>query len=518
MLVMKTTLHLCFIVVLFSSYSAFSQDGSLDTTFDDDGKVLTPFGSYKSAINAVAMQSDGKIVAAGAAYNNGSYNQLALARYNTDGSLDASFGVGGKVVSDYPDIKLSLCSIFLQDDGKIVGGGIIYNNYVDSQFIMVRYHTDGSLDTTFGTDGLVITDNIMINALKPQPDGKILAAGFTFENPDDKDFLLIRYNQDGTPDTTFGVNGRTTSTIGNRDFANALCLQTDGKIILAGTTYTVGYENNFCVMRYDSDGALDTTFGINGLVIIDNAPNEEATSVMVQPDGKIVFTGWFGDSATASYAVARMLSDGSLDSGFGTAGMVTGSDSGKAKSCQLQNDGKMIFSGSFQIDGSHNIALTRIGSDGAVDTTFGDNGVVITPFESSCKGNALVLQADSKIIVGGEAGPTGGSYNPDFALLRYNSAAALSVTETKDLKDSYSVYPNPVGAILNFESTLVNAKMLQIELYDVNGKKVQTLLDATDFASGFSSQELVLPDTLSKGLYFLAVNDGMNISRIKIIK
>jgi uncharacterized delta-60 repeat protein len=407
----------------------------------------------------------------------------------------------------------------LQPDGKIVGAGIIYNEFTNSQFVLVRYEPDGVLDTTFGDAGQVILDNININAIALQPDGKILAAGHTFQNPSDKDIIILRFNENGSLDSGFGTNGKTTSSIGNRDFANAMTLQPDGKILIAGYSFTEGFESDYCLARYDSDGMPDAGFGINGIVTLDVDESDEANAVKIQPDGKIIFAGFSANSNTSSHAMVRLQEDGSLDTGFGMGGMgmVVGPESGMGKSIALQDDGKIILAGSCSNGGSHNIGLKRFQANGAPDTTFGDNGTTTTPFMASCKANALLIQPDAKIVIGGEAGTTGGTYKPDFALARYQSAQALGTPNILQ-KRAFSIYPNPVNTIVNLEISLLQPENLSVDLYDISGKKIKSLIDTQDFASGLNTQTLELPENLQKGVYFVNVSTGMASSVIKIIK
>ena len=506
-------------MALLLAGSAYSQNGDLDATFDSDGKVSTEFGNYNSSINSLALQPDGKIIAAGATFNNGSYHRFALARYNTNGSIDTSFGTDGKVIGNHPTLKMSLCSILLQSDGKIIGGGIIYNNFSDSQFFLMRLNADGSVDTNYGTNGMIVSSNININAMALQADGKILAAGFIFNNSGNKDLALIRYNNDGTTDSGFGVNGLVTTSIGSRDIAKALALQPDGKIVVAATSTTSGYHSNFSLVRFFTNGEIDEAFGDDGVVSIDLDESDEPTSVKVQPDGRIVFTGWSGGSSSGSHAIIRLMEDGDFDESFGDEGIITGPGAEMAKSIELQSDGKMIVAGAYQGGGSNNIALTRLEADGQPDTTFGENGLITTAFSTTCEANAVITQADGKILIGGEAGTTGGTYSPDFALARYFSGLEqLGINDHDIKKNSFSVYPNPVNQTVNLQANLNNSDFISVDLLDLNGRKIQNLMSKKDFGSGYNSHELTLPDTLASGTYILNVSYGNNVSNIRIVK
>jgi len=225
--------------------------GSLDTSFSTDGKVTTAFGTSNDVATSVAIQSDGKIVAAGYSYNGANYD-FALVRYNMDGSLDSTFGTGGKVTTAFGTGDDGAKSVAIQSDGKIVAAGYS-DNGANYDFALVRYNTDGSLDSTFGTGGKVTTavgtgtDNAKSVAI--QSDGKIVAAGYSY-NGANFDFALVRYNTDGSLDSTFGTGGKVTTAFGtSNDEAYSVAIQSDGKIVAAGSSNN-GANYDFALVRY----------------------------------------------------------------------------------------------------------------------------------------------------------------------------------------------------------------------------------------------------------------------------
>jgi uncharacterized delta-60 repeat protein len=517
--IMKRTIRLFVAIILLTSKVLFAQYGTLDNSFNRDGKVLTAFGNYDSSVNSLALQPDGKIIAAGAVFNH-VFNQFGITRYNIDGSLDATFGINGKVVGDFLDSKMSLKTIILQTDGKIIGGGI---NYTNSQFVLVRYNSNGTLDTDFGVGGIITRDSVNIGSLVLQPDGKIIAAGFLLEGYN-RQFVLIRYNNDGTLDSDFGSNGIATTSIGAKDLGYDVVLHSNGKIVLSGASHNTSgeYNSDFAIIRFNKDGVLDPTFGTDGIVIIDIDDIDEARSVKVQDDEKIVFAGWSYSSSgsPSSFKLIRLLPDGSFDTEFGNNGMVTTiiSLGASSESIEIQTDGKIVVAGSYPKSGGSDIALERHSANGDLDVTFGENGYVITPFSTTSKANSLVLQSDGRIVVGGEAGTTVGGYNSDFAVLEYHSGLVLSNAEFNSLENAFSVYPNPVNQTVNLDFNLNQAEELSVNLYDINGIKVANLLKEKSFQTGHHSQRLELPGTLSKGIYFLYISNGRNTSNVKIVK
>ena len=335
----------------------YNADGSLDTTFDTDGKVTTAVGSGDDVAWSVVLQSDGKIVVAG--YSRiGSNDNFAVVRYNTNGSLDTTFDTDGKVTTAIGSGSDAAYSVVLQSDGKIVVAGYSVIG-INDDFAVVRYNTDGSLDTTFGTDGKVTTavglgDDIA-NSVVLQSDSKIVVAGYS-HNGSNFDFAVVRYNTDGSLDTTFDTDGKVTTAIGSgSDAAYSVVLQSDGKIVVAGYS-VIGINDDFAVVRYNTDGSLDTTFGTDGKVTTAVGLGDDiANSVVLQSDSKIVVAGYSHNGSNFDFAVVRYNIDGSLDTTFDTDGKVTtavGLGDDAPYSVVLQSDGKIVVAG-FSYNGSN---------------------------------------------------------------------------------------------------------------------------------------------------------------------
>ena len=309
-------------------------DGDLDPTFGTDGKVLTDFDHSTDIANAVAIQADGKLVVVGTTYRDNDFSgeDFAVARYNPDGALDKTFGVGGKVQTDFPGLAAVASSVVVQPDGKIVvaGGAFPLFTFL-GDFKVVRYNSNGSLDTSFGDGGIVTTtfpEGSYAFDVALQTDGKIIAAGTVFVAFDpgessDTDFALARYNPDGTPDATFGNGGQvSTDFLGLEDDAFSVLIQPDGKIVAVGSANDPATFYDFAAVRYLSNGTLDTTFGVAGKVHTDFGDQnfDRARSAALQPDGRIVAAGFAisQNGGVQNFAVARYNSSGVLDTSFGT--------------------------------------------------------------------------------------------------------------------------------------------------------------------------------------------------------
>jgi uncharacterized delta-60 repeat protein len=244
------SLAVALLLALNPALSAFAAPGDLDLTFSGDGKVTTDFLGNSAIGRAVAIQSDGKIVAAGDNVVSGSNNDFALSRYNADGSLDDSFDADGKVTTDFFGSTDGANAVAIQSDGKIVVAGFADHGASHDDFALARYLSDGSLDTTFDTDGMVVTDfgsTDIAYAVAIQSNGKIVAAGYAGSGTDD--FALARFNSNGILDSSFSGDGKvTTDFSGSTDFVQGLVIQGDGKIVAAGAS---GLD--FALARYDSD-------------------------------------------------------------------------------------------------------------------------------------------------------------------------------------------------------------------------------------------------------------------------
>ena len=415
--------------------------GDLDPTFGVGGMLMTDISRSTDIANAVAVQADGKLVLVGQTYKNNDFSgeDFVVTRYNTDGTLDTTFGRGGKVRTDFPGLAAVPSSVVIQSDGKIVvaGGAFPLFTFLGN-FELVRYNPNGSLDRSFGNGGIVTTtfpEGSYAFDVALQPDGKIIAAGTVFVdfNPgdiSDTDFALARYNSDGSLDTTFG-NGGTLMTdfFGNEDDAFSVLIQPDGKIVAVGSANNPASYYDFAAVRYLSNGTIDTTFGVAGKVSTDFGDQnfDRARSAALQSDGRIVAAGFAisQNGGVQNFAVARYTSNGILDttfSGDGKTQIDFGNCCQSATKLLLQSDGKIItVGGSNGESGDDDFLLARLSPRGSLDNTFGVGGQVRTSFGDLNGGaNGAALQSDGKIVaVGFQA--TFSNQWANFALARYLS-------------------------------------------------------------------------------------------------
>lgn len=378
---------------------ADAADGALDPAFSGDGQKLSDFAHSTDLARAVAMQPDGRIVVVGETYtgNDYSHEDFAIARFMADGKLDGSFGTKGRVTTDFPGLAAVASAVIAQPDGKILVAGGAFPLFVFAgNFELARYNADGSLDAGFGNGGIVTTHfghGSYASALALQPDGKIIAGGtvyvdFSSDDSSNTDFALARYNPDGTPDTSFGSGGLVTTDFdGFNDDAFSLLLQPDGRIVAVGSAKNPANFYDFALARYLANGTLDTSFGTAGKVRTDAGGHnfDRARAAALQPDGKIVAAG-FGSSpfGEEQFAVARYLSNGALDTTFSGDGKLRihfGSCCEYANSVLVQADGKIVVVGIADSESSDSdFLLARLTPKGALDKSFGTGGKVRTSF------------------------------------------------------------------------------------------------------------------------------------------
>ena len=444
---------------------AHAAPGDLDPSFGSDGRVLTHIGDRRfDEAQGVVVQPDGKIIAAGTLDNfaGGSFGVL---RYNPDGSLDSSFGSGGGVSTFFANASATGEAIALQPDGKIVVvGGVSPFGLEAFDFALARYNPDGSLDAGFGAGGKVVTDlggsfGETARAVAIQPDGKIVVVGASGSHA-----MVVRYRSSGRLDARFGDGGIVTIDFPGLQASLTprldLALQPDGKIIIMGQTLTT-------LARLKSDGRFDRGFGTGGKVPADSLPviDSQAAAVALQSDGKIVLAGRAvtADSTTGSdFLLVRYNADGSLDVGFGSGGLVT-TDFGLGdfvRDLIIQADGKIVAAGLALSERPgapigferSSFALARYMPDGSLDDSFGAGGKVTTDFEGDvdANANALALQADGRIVAAGFAGLVISGGFGSFALTRYLDGAVEALAVAINIRpgtDKNPINPRSKGVI-----------------------------------------------------------------------
>ena len=409
------------------SHGTVDQPGTLDPFWATGsplgaGKVMTPVGTGADIASALALQLDGKLVLSG--YCFGTTYDFCAVRYNANGTLDTSFGSGGKIITPIGTSFDTATALALQTDGKIVVAGYCFTG-TNIDFCALRYNTDGTLDPSFGSGGTVITavgtGDDEATGVAMQPDGKLVLSGYC-TGATNFDFCVLRYNANGTPDASFGSGGKVITPIGvNDDRASALALQPDGKLVLAGYCSN-GTNNDFCALRYNANGTLDAGFGTGGKVTTPvGATGDQALALALQPDGRIVLAGYCTNGGNTDFCALRYNANGTLDATFGTAGKVItplGAGNDTATAVATQSDGKLVLAGYCSNGSNSDFCALRYNTNGTLDTSFGSSGKVITPVATGDdNAYAVTLQPDGKLVL---AGYCFDGTNFDFCAIRYD--------------------------------------------------------------------------------------------------
>ncbi|HEX5155293.1 MAG TPA: T9SS type A sorting domain-containing protein [Parafilimonas sp.] len=489
----------CFVYTM-----AVAQSDELDSAFGIKGKATTTIGSSGTPY-ALTIQSNQRIIAAGSSFNGGDFD-FALARYKTNGKLDASFGTGGKVITDLGGDETARSV-------NLSGGKIIVAGYASSGFCVIRYNLFGKVDSSFGTNGKTITDfngnGGLCYASAIQTNRKIVAVGTSAGN-----FVIVRYNANGKIDKTFGVKGIliADSSNGFSNVARAVSLQPDGKIIAVGYSGPFG-SRKFLVTRINTNGTLDSTFGRNGKTYTDFsnffALDNLAFAMAISSTGKIYAGGQSSGNETnnfSQFSLARYRATGKLDKSFSSDGKVLtdfdGFDDG-ANAIVVMPDGKIIVAGTLysqQLTG-----ILRFNLDGSPDASFGNNGKLTTNYKPP---TAAVLQDDGKYLV---------AVDDEFTVVRYKAentpiTALRAIAELNEaaVSDEIMLTPNPSKdfvKINNLDPSVISV----LSVINASGK---IILRATARDKNYSLNIKALPP----GIYYLQIVANKKVTGIKFIK
>lgn len=339
----------------------YNLDGTLDNTFGTGGIVMTPIGSAADAALCVALQSDGKIVAAGYSFNGVKFD-AAVVRYNPDGTLDAGFSGDGIVTTDVTGGADLAKGIVIQPAGEVV---------IAAGSRLARYTSGGVLDTTFDTDGISVVTPYTFSSLARQSDGKLVAAGSgTSSLGTNSDVSIARFNANGTLDTAFDTDGlvQVPVEVTRDDFGMAVAIQAGApeKIVVAGWVRgPSGFDEDFAAARLNLNGSLDTTFDTDGMAVTPiDIREDEANAVAIQGDGGIVLAGVATQTNTnQDFGLVRYTTAGALDASFDTDGKVRvaiGSGNDVAFGMTLMPDGRIVAAGSSSIGGFLRFAVLRL--------------------------------------------------------------------------------------------------------------------------------------------------------------
>lgn len=492
---MKTKIYFSVLMGLGINIAVAQTSGQLDSTFGGSGVVTTSIGTGNDIGKSIVIQNDGKIIEAGYSKENLT-DDFSMVRYKPDGSLDNSFGVNGKVKTSIGNSDDQASDVLLESDGKILVTGTTTVG-TKKVFVMVKYKSDGSPDSTFGTNGEIETSigtgDDVVTSSKIQDDGKVIVAGSSTGT--NEDFAIVRYKTDGTLDNTFGTAGKVVTPVGDTDDRiSDIEVQSDGKIVAAGIATFTGNVTKFAIVRYNSDGSLDNTFGTNGKVITLLGTDDIAKSVVIQQNGKIVVAGTSTSNGNDDFSIIRYNSDGSLDNTFGTNGHVITSvdnENDDVSSVTLQSDDKIVVAGSSVVGSTPVFSVVRYMPDGALDNQFGTGGKVISTLQNSTA-NALKIQSDGKIVIVGNV-----QSGPKSVVMAARLLVTASGVHEYTKNNEVNVYPNPAVSTIIIDYPDF-AKGDVITIYNSQGTPMiqQTVQ--------YEKMNIDVQN-LSKGLYIVAI-------------
>lgn len=513
----KKIIAFFFAIINVTSYAQTA--GTLDSTFNGTGKYTFDFG-FQDNLNDVKIQPDQKIVCTGVALNTGFMGELKVIRLNPDGTPDNTFATNGiftyLVTSETYGVES-----FIRNDGKIVVAGLAATTFGYYDFLLVRLNSDGSLDSTFGTNGSAVANissrDDLTQAMTVQSDGKILISGTItdsinyYNNPS-----IIRFTENGTIDSTFGINGITMIPALDIDNeATSIAIQSDGKIVMAGhysKVFTGAMDFDVLVVRVDTNGVPDATFGNNGVVKTSINGGIDDSFGIALDSAQNIFVGGFTTlpfTLTLDMVLLKYDNAGVLDPGFGNAGIVTfnNADEDVAYDLKIQADNKIVLGGGSGLGffGPRAIAVWRYLPNGTPDNSFGTNGFVTTYIGPGFQDiNTMALQADGKIV---GAGKFYNTTQNDIFVLRYLNDVSSSVTELPG-HNSFSVYPNPSSTAFAISGLTPGFKN-EIVILNAIG---QIAYSAISENSTMSIQTGKIPD----GIYFVRVKTNAVVRTQKL--
>lgn len=522
---MKTKNHIARTLIVlsamfFSNLLLAQNAGDLDPTFGVGGTAVIDVGTGYDPCYGLIIQPDGKIVIGGTAALNGGWYPT-LVRMNPDGTLDNTFDGDGITSSDVPHgtYNADANPLALQTDGKLLftfGTAILGVGGL----AVTRFNSDGSIDTSYGTNGTAITTVMEYSndafSLVLQADGKAVVVGrgspaIGLGNQ----IVAVRYTSNGQLDETFADGGIYLGDVGLGGVIYDVRQATDGKIVMLGNI-TTSEGSDYVLMRLNENGTLDNSFNEDGIFNFNTEEYEFYKCLTVKEDGSIVAAGGFDalDGTGINIALASVTSTGEFDTTFGTDGVTItaiGNDTDRPEAVMVAPDGKILVVGTHEDFYGYG-AVLRYNADGTLDNTFGENGIALID-AYNYKVQNIKLQADGKIVIAGFQYFEGVG-DPDYSASRLLYDDADGVNDESIVEDMFSIYPNPTNDVLtlNWKNSTAN-EQVDISITDINGKIVWQSSGTASF-----SQKQIETTQIPIGVYSISIlgKETNSISRFVI--
>jgi len=517
-------------LLLSSTLTAVAQQNLLDLSFNGNGFTRTDFSLSHDQCNAMALQADGRIVLAGIANLSGQICG-ALARYLPDGRPDSSFGTAGRVTTTAGGTQTHFNAVAVLPTGKIIAVGEKNTGGSSSNYdiLVVRYLSDGTVDSTFGANGMFIQSFGSYyeygNSLALQPDGKILIGGTTNYYGSRECPMVVRLTANGAADASFGTGGLVFVYALDPGLGNsrglAVACGTDGKITLAGSA-NISSSIHYLLYRFNADGSPDGAFHGDGRNIYDLGGGfESAVDLMLLPDNRPLVLG-YDAGIPAMITVAQFGNDGMPDPGFavpaGSVKKIRPEDL-FARKIVRHPAGDYLIAANIRdsMFGNFTAGVFAIGSLGNTDSAWAINGLfrsLIDTAATSTEASSILVQPDGRILLAGTTVIGGKS---DFFVARLRPAR-LSVSDTKTVSLTCSVYPNPTtGSKLHMVYELKNGiGPVIIELLDAQGRMIVSK-KAMAQGAGKHQDVFALPEGLADGVYLLCISNGTQVARQRVV-
>lgn len=510
-------LIITFLFLSSLNYS-YAQGYLLDTTFGNKGKVYTNIkGASYDKINAVAVQSDGKIIASGASRIDNKDFRGYIVRYNKNGLVDSTFANNG-FLEVYPGSgNSSKAMVTIQ---KVSGKDYILVGLLHSSpncnncatLVLGRYLLDGTLDNSFGVNGFSETPDVYIMEMNVDSTGRILVGGLLWNQPQVSRFDVYRFLENGQPDSSFGINGHASRPLDTSYSGSsyAIATQKDGKILAGGHNRIKLTHFAGTIVRYLPDGSIDSTFGINGAAQLSgDSTITTVYTIAIQSDNKIVASAILDSGNKTQIYVTRLHPNGSIDSSFAYSGAnSTAFDNYNSWPCTIlvQEDDKIYVAG-YTDNGSTYLtptfAIARYTANGIIDSTFGVNGKDTSRVGLWSQAFSAAILPDKSLVLGGWCNMNYYSTNDvDFALIKYLSGLELGIINFNNT-NSPVIYPNPVSSVMNLSYEIEAEEKITLKLIDMMGRTVQIFKHNETKEAGKHKESLYLNSSITQGRYIL---------------